>query len=406
MTERPTTVWDADNPRLQRYWDSTALRSLLACPYRYYLSNVEGWQTTGQMIDADFGRIAGEGLEVFYKGIIEKGLDHDTALRHALRTVLQESWDDTCDKPRLGNYEAVWHCKGTEKFKNAKGNAAKCPFSHKGKYWAAPGPAYCGQCGSECETWQQWLPANPAKDRYQLVRLIVWYSEEVKEGYLKPVSFQDTPDSPHRALVEVPWTLPIGRIGGKDFYLCGWFDAVKAVGGAATEAYVTDYKTTKNTLGPQFFAPFAPDIQVSVYDLAGSQLFKEVLPFEGVAIEGISVTQSGVQFGFQVFRKTPEQRAELVKELQTYLTMALQYAEHGYWPMNRASCFLCQFKKVCATTPADRGRVLEANFERSRWNPLLRRRESVTGNSATADEAATTIVAGDSGTQAADGSVA
>lgn len=362
------------NPNLQRVWDSTSLRDFLACPQRYKYAKIDGWQTPGQKIDVDFGRIAGDGLETFYRGIIEDGLTHDEATRRAVRRVLELSWDNTNGTPLLGSYEQVWRCTGVTKYRNPKGNAAKCPFSHKGKFWAAPGPEICGACGSPTETSDKWLPENPAKDRYQLVRLIVWYSEEVKGGYLKPIRYQHA-DGTHQALVEVPWTLPLNE----EFSLCGWFDAVKVIGGLANEAYVTDYKTTKHTLGPGFFAPFAPDIQVSIYDLAGSMLFRDNLPYSGVAIEGIQTLLDGVRFDFRPFRKTPEQRAEFVKELGWWLATAREYAQEGYWPMNRASCHLCPFKEVCASPEKDRPRLLAERFEKSFWNPLTRQRETTRG---------------------------
>lgn len=371
-----TGVWSNENPRLQTHWDSTSLRALLACPYRYYLAHVEGWQTVAQRVDLEFGRIAGDGLETFYRGIIEDGLDHDEALRRALRRVLTLSWDDVGQIPLLGTYEKVWRCTGATKYKNAKGNAAKCPFSHKGKFYLAPGPTYCS-CGSLTETQEKWVPENPVKDRYQLIRLIVWYAEEVKNGYLKPISWKESDAHPHKALVEVPWVLPIYKHQGRMYYLCGWFDAVKSLGSVQNEAFITDYKTTKHTIGAAFFAPFAPDLQVSIYDLAGAKLLSGPLPYRGVAIEGIQVLQGGVRFGFMPFYKTDEQRAELVRELQIYLGMAIQYAQAGYWPMNRASCHLCQFKGVCAAEPGRRQAILEQNFTRSWWNPLKREKTNV-----------------------------
>jgi len=345
-----------------------------------------------QRVDLEFGRIAGDGLETFYRGIIEEGLGHDEALRAAVKRVLTLSWDAAQGRPLLGSYESVWRCTGTTKFKNAKGNAAKCPFSHKGKFYMAPGPAFCS-CGSLTETTEKWLPDNPVKDRYQLVRLIIWYAEEVKNGYLKPLSWKETENHPHKALVEVPWVLPIYRNGGRMFYLCGWFDAVKSLGSVNNEAFITDYKTTKNTLGAGYFAPFAPDLQVSVYDLAGAKLLRGPLPYRGVAIEGIQVLQGGVRFGFMPFYKTDEQREELVKELQLYLAMAVQFAESGYWPMNRASCHLCQFKGVCAASPEHRPAILAQNFTRSWWNPLTRQRQE-TREQQSYDQAPTSPVHG------------
>lgn len=380
MADPPKTIWDRDNPRLQRYWDSTSIRALLACPYRYYLSHVEGWQTLGQRVDLEFGRIAGEGLEAFYKAIIEDGKTHDDAVRDALRVVLNASWDEAGDRPLLGSYQKVWCCLGAVPYKNPKGNKAKCPWAFKGKFWSAPAPEQCS-CGSPTRTWDQWLPDNPVKDRYQLVRLIVWYAEEVKAGHLQPISWSEGDGHPHRALVEVPWHLPLFQQDGRTYYLCGWFDAVKSLGGLAPEggAFVTDYKTTKHTINPDFFLPYSVDIQVSMYDLSASVLFRDVLPYQGVAIEGIQTLKDGVRFGFQEFRIADERRAELTQDLQIWLKQAIEYARVGYWPQNRASCYLCQFKKVCALPREDHPNELAQRFTRMRWNPLTRQQENYDG---------------------------
>jgi hypothetical protein len=271
---------------------------------------------------------------------------------------------------------------GTEKYRNEKGNAAKCPFSHKGKLFPAPGPETCGRCGSATETTSQWVAVNPAKDRAQLARLVVWFAEEVKEGHFKPIGFiQDTPEGRVvRAMVEYPWRMPIAVIDGVQLEACGWIDTVKAYRAGdedPDEVYISDYKTTKNTLGQGFFAGFSPDIQVDLYDFAAAHVLPSTLPYTGVVIEGIQCLSDGLRFGMRVIRHTDEQRAEFGRELMFWLASAVQYAKMGYWPMNRASCKMCQFKPVCALPAEQRQAALEAGFERRRWNPMTREAEAL-----------------------------
>jgi len=370
-------------PNLQVYWDSSSLRPLMQCPRRYQRGVLQGWRprATGA-VDAEFGRIAGEGMELFFKQIIEEGATHDEAVRAALSHVLVASWDREAETPRFGSYEKVWHCLGTSKFKNEKGNAAKCPFSHKGKLFPAPGPETCGKCGSETESTSVWVPINPVKDRAQLARLIVWFAEEVKEGHFKPVGYYGGDLKKPKALVEVPWSLPFVTIDGVQLHLCGWFDGVKSFADPGVdvlkdEVFITDYKTTKHTLGPGYFAQYSPDIQVDLYDFAAEHVLPSTLPYQGVVIEAIQCVTDGVRFGLRVFRKTPEQRAEFGKELMLWLTMAVQYAKMGFWPRNRAACFLCPFKAVCSAPEGpEQEAILERDFVRKPWNPMTRTAEA------------------------------
>ncbi len=345
---------------------------LAECPQLYKYQMVDGWHAKGASVHLVFGHAAGAALEALFRAIIEEKLDHEAALRRAMRVALEETWKD--GKPTLGSYEEVWRCLGTAKFKNAKGNAAKCPFSHKGKLFPAPGPEVCGSCGSPTESMTKWFPTLPGKDRLQLMRLLVWYGEELKNGALKPVSIE-TPEG-QVALVEMPFRIPFMPVEGQQTFICGWFDAVKQFG---DEVLVTDYKTTKNALGAHYFAQYAPNMQVDLYDLAASVLLPQKgLAYNGVVIEAIQVMKDGVRFGFRAFRGDQATRSELMTELQYYILSAYQFALRGYWPKNRAHCAMCAFKPVCSATPDARPHVLEGNYERYRWNPLKRVQEPVT----------------------------
>jgi hypothetical protein len=348
-------------------WDATSLKDLMSCAELYNLKHNQGWHARGASVHLQFGHAAGAALERFHRGIIEQGEDHDTALRGAIRTALEETWVD--GKPTLGSYEHVWRCLGTTKFKNPKGNAAKCPWSHKGKFFPAPGPGVCGSCGSETAESYKWFPTLAGKDRLALVRLLVWYGEEIKNGALKPMSMEV--NGKHHAMVEVYFTEPFMVINGVQISLCGWFDSIKALG---EEVLVTDYKTTKNDLGTRYFSQYSPNIQVDLYDLIAAATVKG-MKYSGVVIEAVQTLASGVRFGWRIFQGSDDRRRELLKELQFWITSAYNYAVSGFYPRNRSHCAMCEFKKVCAAEPQSRPHILAEQFDRYRWNPQTRKQE-------------------------------
>ena len=360
-------------PNMQVMWDASTLTDLLTCPEKYRLRHLEGWMTKEEKVDLEFGRLVGEGMETFFKEFV-KTKDIELALRLAVREAVENSMG------KLGSYLNVWRCTGVVKYKNKKGNAAKCPWSHKGKLYPAPGPAVCGECSAPTEHLNSWFPLNPTKDRAQVVRVLVWYVEEIKLGNLNIVQLTD-PDGKTEPLVEWSWRIPFTIIGGVQYWLCGNLDTVKKIGpgDSGGEVFITDYKTTKKSLSKQYFAQFSPNVQVNLYDMVAKNILPLDIPYAGVAIEAIQVGQGWVRFGLQTFKQTPEQKAELFKELTLWLTTAQQFAKMDYWPRNRSKCFMCEFQPVCDAAPHMRPVILARDFVRALWNPLTRAVEEIRG---------------------------
>jgi hypothetical protein len=175
----------------------------------------------------------------------------------------------------------------------------------------------------------------------------------------------------HTALVEVFFQEPFVVINGIQVNLCGWFDSMKALG---DEVFVTDYKTTKNSLDKRYFSQYAPNIQVDLYDLVAAATVKGV-KYSGVVIEACQTIVSGARFGWRIFQSSDERRAELVKELRYWITSAFNYAAAGFWPRSRSHCAMCEFKDVCAADPKSRPHILAQHFDRYKWNPLTRKQE-------------------------------
>lgn len=368
----------------------------MECPRKYQLGILEGWRQTTEKVNLEFGGYFAAAIEVYRKARLS-GRTKEQGTIDALRFVIEASWlkassRDEADGTRIltdahpwgGRYESLWRCTGTEPYKNAKGNKAKCPYSHKGVWLPGIAPCECGSCGSKTETQRQWISDDKNKDRYTLVRLVAWYCDEqaenISEGVF-PYSFPNgTPAVELSFKMPLPWQVHSGyKINPSDgvpvaqyheqYLLCGHLDSIVSFG---EEKFIDDNKTTTKALTANYFLQYSPNIQVDVYDLAGSMLYPS-LAIKGVMIEGAQILQEGARFGIGIQYRTDALREELLQDIHYWLKQAERFAEDDYWPMNRASCYLCQFKQVCSKDPAMRQQYLEANFEKRHWNPLEER---------------------------------
>lgn len=367
-------------PNLQTVWDSTSLRSLMFCPRSYQYGILEGWR--GSAVDLEFGIFFASATEVYAKARLSGKSKLDATLE-AVERVVNDSWLDTdraddfgygpgVGRPWGGEYSAQWRCTGTEPYKNAKGNRAKCPFSHKGKWFPGEGPGICGVCGSDTQHERRYLPFDKVKNRESLVRLVEWYCEEQPErlgidGGLSPYAF---PDGTPAVELSFKLPLPFNTPDGQPYILAGHMDSIKTFG--AIETFVADNKTTKAFLGPLYWKQYSPNIQVDAYDLAGSLLFPD-LGIKGVAIEAAQVSTQGAKFATQVFYRTEGQREETLHEIEWWIKQAERFARDNYWPMNKTNCKMCPFNGICSKDPSQRERYLKADFVQKKWNPLEER---------------------------------
>lgn len=365
MTEAPSP-FSAHNPRLQLAWDSTSFRALMVCPRYYQYTILEGYRWPGS-IDLEFGGFYASSVETYKKSRLT-GASKAAATRAAVRYAIENTWDPVTG-PWSGRYENLWRCTGTEKYKNRKGNAAKCPWSHKGALFPPPAPDVCGECGSPTETSRVWVSQDRAKDRPALIRMVIWWCDEqperAEDGSM-PFLFPDgTP------AVELGLALPLPHSAptGERYILCGYLDAMEKFG---AEGFIVDNKTTKKMLNKQYWKQYSPNIQVDSYDLLGTTLFPD-MDLSGVRIDAAQAMVGGARFGTQVFYRTDAQREEFLGDLRYWLTQAEGFAEKGHWPMNRAACAICPFSGVCSKTPERREAYLKENFEVRHWNPLQQR---------------------------------
>jgi hypothetical protein len=370
MTEAPSP-YSTGNPRLQYAFDSTSLQAVMFCPRSYEYTQLEGWQTPSN--DLTFGLFAAKAFELYQKARIA-GKSRDEAQFEVVRYLMDATWPEDDPHPYGGQVMELWHCTGTEKYRNSKGNAAKCPYSHKGKWFPSPAPGMCGECGSEVEEDIQYVPNHSAKNRKTLVRLLIWYIEEQPEVFtegLHAYSFPDgTPAVELEGVLPLPWETPYGETYMWTYH----FDYIGKIG---ADLFIVDNKTTTKGLSKSFWAGYNPHLQVDTYDLIGSVMFPE-LNLRGTMLDAAQTLESGANFGRHPYYKTEAQREEHWKTLEFWIKQAEAYAEAGYWPMNKRNCWLCAFKDICSKDPAQREGLLKANFTKREtpWNPLQSREPS------------------------------
>ncbi len=359
-------MFSPKHPDLQIGWDATCMTSLLKCPRNYQLSILQGWRKNS--VHLDFGRMVADGFETFQKARLRGATRHE-AISQALANVMAASWNE--DGSQWGGYwEDQWKCGGTVKYKNAKGNTAKCPYSHKKMWFPPDAPDVCGECGcEEIILARNYCPDHSTKHRVNLARVMIWYGldqpENLADG-LHPYTFPDgTP------AVELSWRLPLPRKSpyDDDYLICGHFDYIGVLGG---EMGPVDNKTTKNTLGKGYFSGFAPSVQFDTYDMAAPLLFPD-LTFDWVAVDAVQIMVDTIRCGRAFFRKSHSQRVEHYDTIMEVLNRAELYATSGLWPQDKSSCAMCDFKDVCTLPVGERAEHLEANYMQNFWNPLENR---------------------------------
>lgn len=357
------SAFSSHNPKLRLAWDSSSLGELMFCPYRYKLTYVDGWR--GDQVDLQFGGFFASAVEVFHKARCDN-LSLDDATLLAVQHALNETWID--GRPWGGHYETEWRCTGETAYRNAKGNRAKCPYSHKGVWLPAPSPGTCGECGSPTVEEKHYIPNHKTKNRITLLRLVSWYCLSQPTDYdagLRAYVFPDgTPAIELSFVLPTPWSSPYGE----PYLLAGHLDKIASFG--ETEKFIVDNKTTTKSLTNQYFQTYSPNHQFDTYDMVGSLLFPD-LDLQGIYVEAASISAKGAEFGLRKFTKTEEQRQEHLENIGYWIKQAEAMAENDYFPMNKRNCFLCPLKTICSKPASERDHALrEAGLTQGPvWNP-------------------------------------
>lgn len=372
MSEAPSP-FSKHNPKLQIAWDSTSLRSLMTCPRQYQYAIIEGWRQPGEVTDLDFGGFFASSVETYKKARLS-GKSKEEATLGATRYVINATYTPE-HGPWGGRYEELWQCSGTNPYRNARGNRAKCPHAHKGVWYPAPAPDICGECGSATCKNRQWIPDDKSKNRHTLIGLVVQYCDEQPESPSEgayPYKFPNGQPAVELSFkMPLPWHTNLAESwkNPETYILCGHLDSIMKFG---DEIFISDNKTTRKPLSFSYFSQYSPNIQIDVYDLAGNLMYPG-LGIKGVMIEGAQVLQEGSRFGIGIQYRSDALREELLTDLEYWIRQAEKFAIEDHWPMNRASCYLCPFKSICSKEPEVRQRYLEAAFVKRPWNPLQER---------------------------------
>ena len=299
-------------PSLQIAWDSTSIGLLKECPRKYYLSMLAnagaGYAPRHESVHLIFGLHYHAALEQ-YDHERAAGKDHQSATIAAVRRALVDTWDPVLQRP--------------------------------------------------------WLSDDGNKNRYTLIRSVVWYLEQFADDTVKTTILANG-----KAAVELSFRFESDYTSftGEKFWLCGHLDRMGEFHG---QQYILDRKTSKNTIGQDFFQKYSPDNQFTLYSFAAKVVY--ALPTVGLIVDAAQIAVTFTRFQRGIVQRTPEQLEEWYKDLGFWLGIAQHCAKSGDWPMNDKSCGLyggCPFRDICGKSPSVREQWLKAGFHTRVWDPL------------------------------------
>lgn len=302
------TALSTEIPGLQIAWDSTSLGAFITCPRYYQYTILQGWAPRELSVHLAFGQFYHSALE-HYDHAKFAGADHEEAVDAAVQKALGDTWDSKRKAP--------------------------------------------------------WNSDHRNKNRFTLLRTVVWYLEQFREDPVKTVRLQNG-----KPAVELSFRFETEYKAkeGVPFLYCGHLDRV---GELNDHFYVLDRKTTAHTIDDRFFAGFNPDNQFSGY-LFGSRVAFD-LDTKGLIVDGAQVAITFSRFERRQINISEASLEEWYIDMGYWLGLAKGFAEHQYWPMNRKSCGNyggCQFREICSKSPLVREQWLKAGFYRRVWDPL------------------------------------
>lgn len=312
MSWPSNTSFSPDLPNLQLAWDSTSVGALKECPQKYYLSIVVGWQPRELSVHLVFGQHYHKALER-YDHSKARGASHSEAMIDAVKQALTDSWDYTLGKP--------------------------------------------------------WFSDHPSKNRWTLVRTVVWYLEQFADDPFETVLLANGKPAVELSFrMELPFLAPTGQ----NFMLSGHLDRLAKLPDG--EPVILDRKTTSSTISQDFFRKFTPDNQFSTYILAGNVVYEQ--PVKRLIVDAAQIAVSFSRFERGMVERHPTVTAEWLKDLGFWLGQAASYAQADYWPRNDKSCNNyggCQFRSICSKAPSVRETWLRGDFHTRIWDPLISR---------------------------------
>ena len=336
---------------VQTIWDTVSTGAIKTCPRLYYLTIRCGWSPKGTNPHIFFGLLAHSAFETYEKAKAA-GQDHEKALLAAVRSTLQKS----------GSYEDVAQCLN-EKCGAFRPYIEEVPDDQLVCY-ACNGSAFRNRKGA----FVPWQSDDKNKNRYNLLRTVVWYLDHYKSETDETLLHEDgTPAVEEWFRMELPITAP----SGDHYFLTGHIDKIVRYN---SQLRFRDLKTTKATINDRFFEKFSPNNQMSHYTVGGRVVFDE--PLSGGIIDGAQVAVDFTRFQRGFVERTTAQLDEWLRDIQIWIKQAEQYAAQDYWPMNDESCDKyggCRFRGICNKDPSIRQQFLKTHFEFRKWNPMEER---------------------------------
>lgn len=301
-------------PAFQIAWDSTSLGAFKDCARKYHFSILNQWSPKSKSHHLTFGGLYASGVER-YAHLRSKGLSHDAAVLGVVRWVLEASGSRTDDGG-----------------------------------------------------WVPWTSGDPIKNRYTLVRTLVWTMEEHVNSPFRTVTLANG-----KPAVELSFNFPAFELDGEVISLAGHLDQVVELDG---KLWVLDDKTSGSALTASYFARYTPDNQMSLYSIAGKVILEK--PIAGVLVRAAQIGVNFARFATAQVTRPPAVLAEWLEDTKAWIRLAKQYALANHWPGNDKHCTMCDFRKVCAVSPSHRAAWLKEDFEkREQWNPLKPRGEDL-----------------------------
>lgn len=297
---------------LQWAWDATSITAAMTCPRKYYYSMIEGIAPKLISPHLRFGGLYATALEHFYKHRAS-GDSIEDALFKVVKEAMLETW----------TYDEEGKSLGPEQF------------------------------------------AHNAKNRFGLIRSIVWYVDQF--GDESSAGIQTYHLSNGAPAVELSFSFEVSD----DIMLCGHLDRVVTYGG---QKFVMDQKTTGNTIGPYFFDNFKPDNQMSLYTLAGQVILDS--PVKGVLIDGAQIAVGFTRFERGFTLRTQEELDEWLETALELIHRTRSYTALRTFPMNLTACGNyggCPFKSICTASPSVRPAIIPQEYQPKVWDPIERR---------------------------------
>lgn len=296
--------------KLQFAWDSTSIGALKTCPRKYYYSIVLGYEPRQRSVHLTFGILYHGAMEQ-YDHARARGEDHETALNIAVKWCLVNTWSD--GKP--------------------------------------------------------WVSEDANKNRYTLLRSVVWYLDQYENDALETVILENGKPAVELSFrFETTYKCPTGE----PYLLSGHLDKLAKLG---DQIYVVDHKTSKHQLDPRFFQGFSPGNQFTLYTLAARVVYKTQA--SGVICNGAQIAVTFSRFQRGPIERSPFQLDEWYYDLGLLLKSAELYATLNHWPLNEMSCGNyggCEFREVCSKkSQKAREDWLATSFVRRTWDPLVAR---------------------------------